>query len=144
MNILICEQVSCFAYKNNIHHLTLGTDNYKFYRLYGMRNGDLLSWEIEEETLEDNYIPENTLIFVFDPDLVDGLRPVSWKKENQMRLLPDIIMDKTKSYDEFAAAMNYACLSAMDLDAYHKREGSQSLKQNQVVAKLSNHALGRL
>lgn len=144
LNILVCEQISCYAYRNNIRHLTVASDNYKFYSLHGTRENNDLTWEISEERLENQYIPENTIIFICNPDLFEGLKSVSWKPENPMRYLPGMIMDTTKTDEDFMRAMDIACLSALDIDLCHEKPHARSLQSEgkRVVAKLSNNIHG--
>ncbi len=145
MYILITLQPSCSAENNNIQHLTVAPSAaYKLYQLQGTRyfNGkgeEILTWDISEKKLDKNIIPWHTLVFVFDPALVEGLQAVSWTKKDSMRLLPKIVIKKTATQDELARAIDIACLSAMDLYSYHKKAGVKTIQMNQAIAKLSNN-----
>ena len=145
MHILITLEPSCFAQDNNIIHLTTCTPApYKLYQLQGTRyfnnkGEEVLSWNIIEKKLEENVVPGYTLLFVFDPELVEELQEVSWSKKDSMRILPKIIMKKNATVEQFSNAINIACLSAMDLYPYHKRAGVQAVQKKQIIAKLSNN-----
>ena len=148
INILICED-SCLAKNNNIKHLAVSFSvDYKFYTLQGTRyfndkGEEVLNWKVVEKKLDENIIPNNTLIFIFDPKLVENLRVFSWKKGGQVLNLPEIVMKKSVNgkilkKEDFNKAMNIACLSALELDSYHRQAGSSSIQKSQIVVKFLN------
>ena len=63
-------------------------------RYFNDKGEEVLSWTVVEKELGENVVPNNTLTFVFDPNLVEDLQVISWKKEDQMRILPNIVMKK--------------------------------------------------
>lgn len=144
LHILICLEPSCFSEHNNIKYLTVDpTQPYKLYSLRGARTFDaqgeeVLSWDVQEEKLEDSIIPDNTLIVVYNPELVEGLQVVSWRTKDQIRILPNIVMKKQIKKDVFIQAMNIARLSAMDLDSYHEQASTRSMHEEQAVARVFN------
>lgn len=142
LNILICSKVSYSSENNNITNLRVPTSEpYKFYALEATRahnevGKEVLSWKVSEEELENNIIPDNTIIFIFDPQLVEGLDVPTWNKEDQMRLLPGIVMDKKTTVNDFVRAMNIACLSGMDVDICHQKAATKSTQNDRIVATL--------
>jgi hypothetical protein len=144
INVLVCYNVACSSENNNITNLRVpSSEPYKFYALEAARSYDgkgkeVLSWNSTEQELEDNIIPDNTIIFIFDPNLVDGLDIPVWNKEDQMRLLPGIIMSEKASAKDFIRAMNIAYLSGMDVDICHQKAEKTSTQNNRIVATLPN------
>lgn len=130
--ILISNDIAYHAdSKNTIKHLELSTKSYLCYELQATRiydeNDTLISfsWEAKECDLNSNIIPENTVIFLFNPDLVEGLQVFTWNKNQAMRLLPTIhVIDTEPREDLLVRSMTIAQLKALDLDNIHTKEST--------------------
>ena len=82
---------------------------------------ELLTWTITEHHLPDNIIPNNSLIFLFDPNLIAGLKVQSWKPENLFRIIPTLVIHPTATEAQIQRAMVIARLAALDIDAIHAK-----------------------
>lgn len=113
---------------NTLQSLQIADESkYICYKLQAKRqkddqNQDLLTWDSIEHKLEQNIIPENSLIFLFNPHLIAGLKVPSWQSENVFRLVPTILIDPQSSVAELQRAMVVARLSALDIDPVHRKK----------------------
>lgn len=143
-HMIICSECKIASKDNTVQYLYVPyTVPYKFYTLTAARqyNQDqevdgYLWTSVEERLLEKNIIPDGTIIFLFNSDLIDGLNIKSWPQDSSARILPEIIIKKTSTHDDLLAAINAACLAAPDLDAIHKRH-TTCVKQINQKAVLS-------
>jgi len=125
--ILIAEQVLHASQDNTVQYLYVPEKvSYKFYTLSAARQYDKNNevegycWTVVEELLlEDQIVPENTVIFLFDANYIEGLNVKNWSQNSNTRLLPDIMIKETVPYDNLTRAIIIARLAAMDLDAIH-------------------------
>ncbi len=102
---------------------------YKFYTLSAARHviheEDFCSWSVTQEyLLQDNIIPDDTIIFLFDAQLVFGLEVKNWSQNSNVRLIPEIIIKPSASLEQITKAMNYGRLAALDVDAFHSHDFS--------------------
>ncbi|MFA5999270.1 MAG: hypothetical protein WC747_04595 [Candidatus Babeliales bacterium] len=115
----------CTEEANTVKHLQLPKQcEYICYKLQAQRettdeNYQLLTWKIEDYELEDRIIPQNSLIFLFDPKLIAGLKVQSWKPENVFRIVPTLVISPTATVHSIGRAMMTARLAALDIDAIH-------------------------
>jgi len=126
-NISVCTQVA-----NTLQTLTICPENdYICYKLQAKRNPiedehTLLTWEIFDHKLIDNKIPLNSLIFLFNPKLIAGLKTQSWKAENIFRVIPTILIKSDTSKEQIERALNIAQLAALDIKAIHNQNQSNT------------------
>lgn len=117
----------CTEQANTVKHLRLPKDcQYICYQLQAQReitdeNYQLLTWKIQDFELEGRVIPQNSLIFLFDPNLIAGLKVQSWKPENVFRIVPTLIVSPTETVHSIGRAMVTARLAALDIDAIHAK-----------------------
>lgn len=129
--ILISENISCKTSENNtVNHLTNCDKNYKCYhlsahRVDGPSGKAACSWLMKKHQLHENIIPDNTVIFLFDPKFVEELEVNYWDKNSTMRLLPTIHIKDTISSKELSRAMTVARLKAIDIDGLHTKSTPQ-------------------
>jgi len=115
----------CIEEANTVKHLQLPKEcEYICYKLQAQRettdeNYQLLTWRIEDHELENRIIPQNSLIFLFDPKLIAGLKVQSWKPENVFRIVPTLVVSPTATVHSIGRAMMTARLAALDIDAIH-------------------------
>lgn len=135
--VLVCNDISCKADKDNtIQHLHVIGDTYLCYELQATRiydeqdNFTSFSWDSKEIKLEDGIIPDNTVIFLFNPNLVEGLLVHTWNKNQAMRLVPTIRILNTATSKEIIRAMTIARLKAVDIDTIHAKE---CVKKNRIA-----------
>lgn len=131
--LLICNNVACHTkLSNTVQHLQLTDELYRCYHLQATRihdeqqNVTSFSWECEECDLENGIIPDNTVIFLFDPFLIDGLQIHTWSKNQAMRLIPTINISNNATAQEIVRAMTVARLTAIDIDTIHVKETTKN------------------
>jgi len=117
----------CTEIANTLQSLQIMPEyQYICYKLQATRELDadehmLLSWEIKEHTLDKNIVPQNSLIFLFNPKLIAGLKIQSWKPENVFRIVPTVLINPRTTMQELDRAMTIARLVALDLDSLHTK-----------------------
>ncbi len=127
-NLTHCTQVA-----NTLQTLKVCSDNdYICYKLQAKRNiieneHTLLTWEIFDHKLIDNIIPLNSLIFLFDPKLIAGLKTQSWKSENIFRIIPTILIRPDVTQAEIERAFTIAQLAALDIKSIHAQNQSANI-----------------
>lgn len=124
--IVICDN---FSYQtsqtNTVQYLQTTSNNYKCYKLQAYRSCDennsaKCSWSVQEQELEKNIIPDNSLIFLFNPNFVEGLQVHSWSADHSMRTLPTIKIKNIQAKD-LARTMTITRLTAIDIDVLHSK-----------------------
>lgn len=142
IHILIAQQVRCSTSDNTVQYLHVPQgQGYKFYTLLAARdydqNGEMRGymWDIKEQSLGHKGVaPDNTMIFLFDASLVDGLEVRSWVQDNNTRLLPDIVIKKNITADMLHRAVAVSRLAAMDMDMLHHSSEMKKQRNNQAIA----------
>lgn len=81
----------------------------------------ILTWDISLHHLDNCKIPNNSLIFLFEPKLIAGLKVQSWKPENLFRIIPTLVINPNTTAQEIQRAMVIARLTALDIDAIHTK-----------------------
>ena len=126
-NLTHCTQVA-----NTLETLKVCTNNdYICYKLQAKRNVleddyTILTWEIFDHKLVDNVVPVNSLIFLFDPKLIAGLKLQSWKAENIFRVIPTILVKPDASQSDIERALTIAQLAALDVKSIHAQNQSNT------------------
>ena len=128
--ILISENISFETDNDNtIKNLKIEDDRpYLCYKLTASRvideggNPGDLSWNDEIMEIKDGAVPENTIIFLFNPDLIDKVQIHNWKKNQNMRLVPTIKIKKDLTSKELIAAVTIAQLKSVDINLIHEKE----------------------
>ncbi|MBI2353205.1 hypothetical protein HYV11_03135 [Candidatus Dependentiae bacterium] len=138
--LLICNDITCQANnQNTIDYLQLKNNNYLCYDLEATRiydeNDNLInfSWNAKECCLTKKVIPENTIIFLFNPDFIEGIQILSWNKNQVMRLIPTIYINNQISNQEIVQSMAITRLNAIDIDTFHSKK--ETMPKNRFVAK---------
>ncbi|MBI2344578.1 hypothetical protein HYV10_00700 [Candidatus Dependentiae bacterium] len=117
---------------NTLATLKIPADtDYICYKLQAKRNvvedeHTLLTWEIFDHKLIDNIIPLNSLIFLFNPNLITGLKIQSWRAENIFRVIPTILIKPNTNKEEIDRILNLAQLAALDIKAIHGQNQSNA------------------
>jgi len=139
--LIITHAITCMTEESNtIEHLKLAEHHpYVCYKLQAQRQihndeHQLLTWKIEECKITDRIIPQNSLIFLFDPNLIAGLKVQSWKPESVFRIVPTIIATPTATEKELRRATTIARLAALDIDAIHAKTSKNSPTQAVLTA----------
>lgn len=118
----------CTEYANTLQSLQIAPDSqYICYKLQAKREIDqdeheLLTWDIVDHNLPRNIIPHNSLIFLFNPKLIAGLKIQSWKPENVFRIIPTLLINPRATIPELERCMLIARLAALDIDALHVKK----------------------
>ena len=117
----------CTSESNNVDCLCVqDNSSYICYKMQGKRDFDgddqqILTWEILPHELSNGQIPHNSLIFLFDPTLIAGLKIQSWKPENIFRIIPTLVIHPNVTIEQLQRAMIIARLVALDIDAIHSK-----------------------
>lgn len=126
--VIITNGLTCCTNQSNTVECLCVVDesSYICYKMTGKRetNEDehqLLTWEISDYQIKDGQIPENSLIFLFEPSLIAGLKVQSWKPENVFRIIPTLVIAPSATADQIKRAMIIARLTALDIDAIHAK-----------------------
>ena len=120
----------CTAQSNNVDCLCVQDESsYICYKMQAKRELDrdeqqILTWEILPHQLSNGQIPQNSLIFLFDPELIAGLKVQSWKPENIFRIIPTLVIHPHTTVEQLQRAMVIARLAALDIDAIHSKTNS--------------------
>ncbi len=125
--ILVCNHPQFASDSNTIMYLHVPVDmSYKLYKLTAARkyNDDDevvgCMWAVTEESLSgDRIVPDNTIIFLFNADYVEGLEPKSWPLNSNVRLLPSIVMKKSVEAEYINRAIVEARIIALDFNTVH-------------------------
>ena len=128
-HMIICSECEIASKDNTIQYLYVPSRiKYKFYTLGAARSYDdegevdgYLWTCTDERLLDDNIIPDNTVIFIFDADLIDGLNIKSWEQGSSARILPEIVIKKTVAQQVLYDALDRASLASLPLNAIHQR-----------------------
>lgn len=141
-HLLICSRPHFASDDNTITYLhVLPEMSYKFYTLSAARKYDENDvvvgciWNVTEDLLpDDRIVPDNTIVFLFNVDLVEGIEVKSWPLNSNIRLLPSIIMKKTIDTEEIARAIIEARMIAIDFDTVHRHHINNATKiENKTV-----------
>jgi len=129
MYLVITNSVECLPECSNTLECLSVVQNqtyicYKFQarREYDENNILQLTWDVQEYILENDFIPYNSLIFLFEPRYILGLKIHNWKSENVFRIMPTIIIKPLISVEEIERAMIIARFAALDIDALHSKK----------------------
>jgi len=128
-HMIICSECNVASKDNTVQYLYVPSYvPYKFYTLSAARSYnenkevDGYLWTcIQEQLLDDNVVPDNTVIFIFDAHLIEGLRVKSWPYSSSARILPEIIIKKSVNSIEVYDALDKASLASLPLNAIHQR-----------------------
>lgn len=138
---IITNELTCRTTEsNNIQCLCVADDSsYICYKMQAKREIDqdehhLLTWEITEHHLNNGQVPHNSLIFLFDPSLIAGLKVQSWKPENIFRIVPTLVIHPSATKDQIQRAIIVARLAALDIDAIHRKMNSINPTQAVLTA----------
>jgi len=128
-HMIICSECKIASKDNTVQYLYVPSKvDYKFYTLNAARsynekkeiNGYLWTCT-QEQLLDDNIIPDNTVIFIFDANLIEGLQVKSWPHNSNARVLPEIVIKNTVSKKDLYDAFDKASLAALPLNTIHQR-----------------------
>lgn len=134
-HILICCRPEFASDQNTINYLYVPENTaYKFYTLTPARTHqnevEGCLWAVKKEDLvDDKIIPDNTIIFLFNADFIEGLEVKSWPLHSNIRLLPSIVLKKTIDPQDVLRAIIEARLAAIDFDAVHTHRIETSSKR---------------
>ncbi len=125
MFILVCDNISYQTSQTNTVQCLQAADNYQCYKLLAQRTENEqgfteCSWSVQKCTLENNNIPDNTFIFLFNPTFIDGLQVQTWNSDNTLRVLPTINIKSIQTKD-LTRTMTIARLTAIDIDLLHSK-----------------------
>ncbi|MDP3787984.1 MAG: hypothetical protein Q8Q60_01540 [Candidatus Chromulinivorax sp.] len=144
-HILICNHPQFASDSNTIMYLHVPTDMaYKFYTLTAARkydeDGKVIGcmWAVAEEfLLNDRIVPDNTIIFLYNADYVEGLEPKSWPLNSNIRLLPSIVMKKSVEIQDINRAIIEARIIALDFNTVHHHYLQNATKRdNKTVVEI--------
>ncbi|MBP7854470.1 hypothetical protein KAZ82_00875 [Candidatus Babeliales bacterium] len=127
IHLVIANALACSTMEsNNIRALKIADNNaYICYQLQAQRNfennEEQLTWNIDQCALENNQIPQNSVIFLFDPTLIAGLKIQSFKPENLFRIIPTIMINSRTTIQQIKRAMEVARLASLDIDPIHRK-----------------------
>lgn len=95
-------------------------------------------WEIEQLNHEEDIIkiPDNTIIFLMNPDFITTIVSEPWKPDDIYIKLPVLHIDDTIDEKKFHEASTRMILSALDLSVVHKKitKTTKPCAQNRVLA----------
>lgn len=131
--LLVCNELAYYTKSNNtVQYLRLTNEEYRCYQLQATRLQDdqenivQFSWNCQECELENGIIPDNTIILLFDPFLIEGIQIHTWNKNQAMRLVPTITISNNATACEIVRAMTIAQLTAIDIDTIHIKEKTKN------------------
>ncbi|MBV8661159.1 MAG: hypothetical protein JO129_03370 [Candidatus Dependentiae bacterium] len=135
-HLLICSHPYFASDSNTIKYIHVPENvAYKFYTLSGARQYnkdnevDGCLWSVTQESLlDDRVVPDNTVIFLFNADYIEGLDVKSWPLNSNIRLLPSIIVKKTIDHQDVLRAIIEGRLLGIDFDTLHGRHPKNSSK----------------
>ena len=121
---------------NTLKYLQVLPDKpYAFYKLQGKRFyndfGQLESygWDVEKQDLsEDGIVPDDTLIIMMSPELLENLKEKRWDIETNTRVLPDMIVSSEHSAEKISNMLARSRCASLDLQSLHKNK-SKAVKQ---------------
>jgi len=121
--ILVTEHIQWNAEENTIKYLKVNTSQpYKLYLVSPQKNNEQgVLWETQEQALDcDGKIPDNTLIIVFNPTLVEGL------EGGNSITLPRLctysnLLERIGTEEQLHAMTEFLLLAALDTDSIHKK-----------------------
>jgi len=126
---IITDAVTCCTeHANTLQSLRIAPEcQYICYKLQAKREIDedeheLLTWDIVDHKLHNDMIPQNSLIFLFNPKLIAGLKIQSWKPENIFRIIPTVLINPRATISEIERSILIARLAALDIDALHAKK----------------------
>lgn len=126
--LLVTNGLTCCTQESNTVQCLCVVDDssYICYKMQAKREShadehQLLTWEISEHRLQNGQVPQNSLIFLFEPSLIAGLKVQSWKPENLFRIVPTVVIHPTATEAQIQRAMVIARLAALDIDAIHAK-----------------------
>lgn len=138
--LIITNSLSCYSKEsNNVECLCVADESsYLCYQLQGQRELDeqgnqILNWQSSSYYLPKGQIPENSVIFLFDPNLISGLKIQSWKPENVFRIIPTIVINPTSTIEQIQRALIVARLAALDIDAIHRKQSMNTSTTNAIL-----------
>ncbi len=140
--LLICSNPQCASDRNTIIYWHVPQNiSYKFYTFTAARKYndqgevDGCIWNVTEEILpDDRIVPDNTIIFLFNADFIEGLEVKSWPVNSNIRLLPSIIVKQTINQDDIIRAIIEARMIAIDFDCLHDHYVKKTTKiENKTV-----------
>lgn len=121
---------------NTIENLKiLPNSDYICYKLEAKRDINLdqsstLSWHIHDHKITNNTIPLNSVIFLFEPKYITGLKVQSWRAENTFRIIPTIVIDPSTTKKQLSQAIIAGQLAAIDINSVHAPNDNYSLPAN--------------
>lgn len=132
--LLICNDITYQTQpqSNTVLHFQATNKNYICYELRAKRIYDDLgsltdySWDYHEYKLENNIIPDNTVMFLFDPKLIENIQIHTWNKNQAIRLVPTIKIVHSATHPELLRTMTIARLTALDIDTLHIKDSSNN------------------
>lgn len=130
--LLVCDTIEYTTKLNTIQNLKLTNDQYRCYHFQATRVHNCeeklvhFSWNCQECELENGVIPDNTVIFLFDPYLIDGVLVHSWSKDQAMRLIPTINISSSATNSEIVRTIAVSRLTGIDIDTIHTKEKSKN------------------
>lgn len=136
LHILICSKPE-FASDNNTVNYVYVPQNvpYKFYTLLAKRAYDeerkehVYCWDVRQQQLSvERIIPDNTLIFLFDANFVQGLEIRTWPLNSNVRILPSIIVNQNIGQQDIIRAIVQARMIAIDFDTIHNHHARNATK----------------
>jgi len=143
-HMIICSECKFLPKDGTIQHLYVPQGiAYKFYTLSAARRYnenqevDGYLWSVmEEQLLDGNIIPDNTVIFLFNANFIAGLHVKSWPQDSSARILPEIVIKDSVNQVDLSREVIISRLAAMDMDTIHKH-GMTALRQINKQAVLS-------
>lgn len=106
---------------------------YKYYYLEkrnDLNNPENYKWLIREKSGDKGFmLPENTLIIVMDPLYIDTIENTTWKKNDNLIMLPTILLKKDI---RLKTASIKSILTALDTDPFHRKTDEQLRKEKNI------------
>ena len=137
-HILIASELS-FSTEPNTNTLkylqVLPDMPYVFYKLQGKRfynnfgQLEYYGWDIESKQLpESGIVPDDTLIIMMSPELLEDLESKRWDIETNTRVLPDLVISPDFSPEQISKMLARSRMASLDLQSLHKNT-SKVVKQ---------------
>ena len=108
---------------------------YTFYKLQGKRfyndfgQLEFYGWDIESQELpEGGIIPDDTLIVMMSPELLENVEAKRWDIETNTRVLPDLVISPDFSPEQISKMLARSRMASLDLQSLHKNT-SKVVKQ---------------
>lgn len=124
--MVITEYLTLPAQTSIKHLSTSSAHSYRLWKLTLCDDNDTNMWTIKElDHIKKNLsIPDATIIFFMNPEMIDHLEPTSWQQNSSIMRLPTIVFKKNISKEDVSDVAAKMKLAFLDFKFFHKKTHS--------------------